>query len=186
MNRNNPSRLRRPRQRKEVPLISSATKGFYNRIAVVFDFDGTLAPDSYRRLLESIGVDAGKFSKERIQPLVDDGWEEILAKFYCLIEESKGRDDVAVTREHLARVGRETKLYEGVPEMFGWVRERARQVVPGVDIEFYLLTSGIAAIPRAIPVAGEFEEIWGCEFHFDGAGEISFVKRIITHPEKAR
>jgi hypothetical protein len=143
-----------------VPLISSATRGFYNRIAVVFD--GTLAPDSYRSLLESIGVDAGKFSKERVRPLVDDGWEEILTKLYCLIEESKGRDDVAVTKEHLARVGRETELYEGVPEMFGRVRERAREVVPDVEVEFYLLTSGIAEIPRATPVAGEFEEIWGC------------------------
>lgn len=37
--------------------MTTATKSFYNRIAIVFDFDDTLAPNSYRSLIESFGVE---------------------------------------------------------------------------------------------------------------------------------
>jgi phosphoserine phosphatase len=153
---------------------------------VVFDFDETLAPDSYDSLLESIGVEAERFSEERVRPLVEDGWDEALAKYHCLIEESKGRDDGAITRASLAELGGRMELYEGVPEMFGRLREHARQTGPEVELEFYLLTSGIVEIARGTPIAGEFRATWGAELHFDGSGEVSFVKRLVTHPEKAR
>lgn len=167
-------------------LIGNATLPFYNRLAVVFDFDETLAPDSFRVLLESIGIDADKFSEERVGPLVEAGWDKTLAKMYCLIEESKGRDDVEITRDYLNGLGREIDLYDGVPEMFDRVRDAARGVVPDVEVEFYLLTGGFVEIVRGTAIANRFRETWGSEFHFDEGGEVAFAKRLLTHPEKAR
>jgi phosphoglycolate phosphatase-like HAD superfamily hydrolase len=71
--------------------MTIATKLFSNRIAVVFDFDDTLVPDTVDSLLESLDIDALKFRQQRIQPLIDRGWDKILARFYALIEESKQR-----------------------------------------------------------------------------------------------
>ncbi len=94
--------------------MSTATVPSYNRIAVIFDFDDTLAPDSFRSLLESCGIDQDTFERERIQPLVAAGWDPILAKMYCLIEESRRRGGV-ITDQHLARVGRQIRFFDGVP-----------------------------------------------------------------------
>jgi hypothetical protein len=164
----------------------TATKHAYNRIALVFDFDDTLAPDSFRALLESIGLDEEQFRQERIQPLIDAGWESILARFYCLIEESSARHEGKITADHLAEVGRTLGFFDGVPEMFDRLRDCARAIVPEIEVEFYLLTAGFVEIPRATPIAGEFAQLWGCEFHFDEQGAIAFPKQLVTHPEKVR
>ncbi len=62
--------------------MTKATKPVYNHLAVVFDFDDTLAPDTLDSLLESCGVDSDVFERQRVRPLVEDGWDEILAKFH--------------------------------------------------------------------------------------------------------
>ena len=165
--------------------MSTATVPSYNRIALIFDFDGTLAPDSFRSLLESCGIDKDAFERERLRPLVAAGWDTILAKMYCLIEESRRRGGV-ITDQHLARVGRQIRFFDGVPEMFERMRARARDLVPGIDVEFYLVSSGILEIARATPIADQFAAMHGCEFHCDEDGRIAFVKRIVTHSEKVR
>jgi len=58
------------------------------------------------------------------------------------------------------------------------------RVTPGVEVEFYILTSGFVEIPRATPIAKEFKRILGGEFHFDAAGELSYVKKTVPHAEK--
>lgn len=166
--------------------MTTATKPLYNRIAIIFDFDDTLAPDSYRSLVESFGVDYTEFMQERVQPLLESGWDEILAKFYCLIDESRRRDDLKVTNDYLENLGRQIKFFDGVPKIFDRVREAAHNMLPDVEVNFYLLSSGILEIARGTPIADEFKEMWGCEFHFDDNGEIAFIKQIITHPEKVR
>jgi phosphoglycolate phosphatase-like HAD superfamily hydrolase len=167
-------------------MMEKATKPLSKRIAVVFDFDDTLAPDSYHSLLESCGLDYATFKQERVQPLVDAGWDEILAKLYCLIRDSQQRDDVKITRAHLAKLGRDIKFFDGVPEMFARVRNSACDVIPDVEVEFYLLSSGILEIAAATPIADQFTAMWGCQFHYSDDGEISFVKQIISHFEKVR
>lgn len=166
--------------------MTHATHHSYNRIAVVFDFDDTLALDSYNSLLESCDINPESFLKERVQPLIKNGWDEILAKFYCLIDESHRRDDLTITHQHLADVGRAITFFDGVPEMFDRLRRCACDHIPDIEVEFYLLSSGILEIARATPIASQFTMMWGCEFHVDDNGEITFIKRLISHPEKTR
>ncbi len=166
--------------------MANATIQSYNRLAVVFDFDDTLAPDSLNTLLESRGIDGATFKQEQVQPLVEDGWDEFLAKAFGLIGESRRQPDVPITAESLHALGRELELFDGVPGMFNRVRECARGIIPDVDVKFYLITSGLLAIARATRIAGEFEKLWGCEFHYGDDGAIEFVKQIVTHTEKTR
>ena len=165
--------------------MTHATQTCNNRVALVFDFDGTLAPDSFGALLERLGHDADKFKRERVEPLLDKGWDESLARFYRLLELSKDNAPT-ITEEFLEGVGRDISLFEGVPEMFGRVREAARAVVPDVTVESYLLSAGILEIARGTAIAGEFKQMWGCEFHYGDDGNFSFVKQLVTHPEKTR
>lgn len=165
--------------------MATATRHLHSRIAIVFDFDDTLAPDSFETLLRSLHLDPLSFRKEQVQPLIDDGWDSILARFYTLIRASRQADQSRLTQEHLTQVGQGIDLFDGVPELFQRVRKAVQAIVEDVEVEFYLLTSGFAEIPRATPIANEFTAIWGGEFAFED-GEAVFAKEIITHPEKVR
>ena len=167
--------------------MTKATKPLSNRIAVVFDFDDTLVPDTFDTLLERCGFDAAAFRSERVKPLLEDGWDTIPARFYCLIEESRQREPKdKITKERLAQIGRELNPFDGVPEMFERLRQHACTIVPEVEVEFYLITGGIAEFARNSSIAHYFKAIWGCDFHYAEDGEIKFLKKFLTHTEKTR
>ncbi len=165
--------------------MTIATKPFSNRIAVVFDFDDTLVPDTVNSLLASLDIDALKFRQEQMQPLIDNGWDKILARFYALIEESK-RQGNKITEEYITRFGEQLQPFDGVTQMFDRLRQSAHQINPKVEIEFYLITCGMVEIARHNCIAPYFKAMWGCEFSYGEDGRIEFLKKIVTHTEKTR
>ncbi|MEB3178274.1 MAG: HAD family hydrolase [Nostocaceae cyanobacterium] len=165
--------------------MTFATKPVSYRIGVVFDFDDTLVPDTVDALLASCGIDACRFRQERIQPLIDNGWDKILARFYALIEESK-RQGNKITQQYLAKFGEELAPFKGVTKMFDYLRDRAKEVNSKVEVEFYLITCGMVEIARHNCIAPDFKSMWGCEFHYGKEGGIEFLKKIVTHTEKTR
>ena len=71
---------------------ASATRGSHNRIVVVFDFDRTLCAGTIDALLGALGVeDLRHWREERLQAIVDDGWDEILAKADLLVRTARER-----------------------------------------------------------------------------------------------
>ncbi|HAA32903.1 MAG TPA: haloacid dehalogenase-like hydrolase [Cyanobacteria bacterium UBA8553] len=166
--------------------MTKATKPVSNRIALAFDFDDTLVPDTFDNLIESCGFDYQVFRKERVQPLIDNGWEPILRRFYSLIQESKQRDQDKITKEYLTKFGQELAPFDGVPEMFKRLRQSAKTIVPDIEVEFYLITCGMVEIARHTCIAPEFTAMWGCEFYYNEEGEIEFLKQLVSHTEKTR
>lgn len=168
--------------------MRSSTRILRKRMGIVFDFDGTLAPDSYAALVASCGLDPSTFHRERVAPLLKVGWEEIPAKFYALIQESKRRTKPAdkITQERIEAFARKLMPFDGVQKALNTLRERVRALDPDITVEYYLLSSGIADIARNTDIAQNFKAIWGCEFHYAEDGEVDFVKRIVSHVEKLR
>lgn len=168
--------------------MANATRILRKRIGLAFDFDGTLADDSYAALVGFCGLEPERFSEEHVRPLLEDGWEKIPAKFYALVQESKRRDkhEDKITREKIQAFGAQITPYDGVPEMFDRLRQTARDLDPEIEVEFYIISSGFADFVKAASIAANFKAIWGCNFHFTESGEIDFPKRIISHIEKLR
>lgn len=165
-----------------------STKPLCNRIAVVFDFDETLAPDTFDELLKGLGLDVDQFREQRVQPLLEDGWDKVAARFYCLIQESHRRHSLEdkITKDYLVQFGQELQPYEGAAEMFEFLRQHVHHLNPEITIEFYVITGGIGEIARNCCIAPDCNQIWGCEFHYGENNEIEFLKRSISHTEKTR
>jgi len=74
------------------------------RVAVVFDFDGTIAPDSASGFLRFRGFDAERFWKVDVQARMDEGWDPVPAYLYELWKlSSKGSP---ITRSDFVEFGR--------------------------------------------------------------------------------
>lgn len=161
------------------------TRRAFSRVALIFDFDDTLAEDTLDAMLRGLDQDPQRFRAEHVKPKVDDGWDPVPARFKALIDLSR-RLNAPITEQSLRRVGEQCKVFPGVPEMFGRLRKAAREVVDDVEVEFHILSSGIAEIIRGAPIASEFNSIAAGEFSHDEQGRIDFVKRSISHVEKTR
>lgn len=161
-----------------------ATRPVCPRIAVVFDFDDTLGSDTFDDAVKSFGLDVASFRKERVEPLIREGWDGVAARFYSLIQESRQREKL--TQARLASLGEKLQMFEGVEAMFSRLRQNARDCNPQTEIEFYLISGGLGDIIRSTSVAPFFKRLWASEFHYDAQGEVEFVKRAISHTEKTR
>ena len=160
-------------------------------IAIIFDFDDTLAPDSTSGYLDQCGIDVPRFWKEEVRPLMEtntasEEWDPVPAYLYKMIEKSAGGEIEPITRERLARWGRELPLYPGVETIFARLREVAAAVNPRVALEFYVVSSGIGEVLRNTDIAHEFKEIWASDFAYDDEGQIKFPRKVVSFTDKTR
>lgn len=157
-----------------------------NKIAIVFDFDDTLAPDSTSSFLENMGVDVKEFWKKKVQPLLEDDWDPIPAYLYMMIEESNSGNIAPITRESLIKYGAKIKFHNGVNTVFKRLKSFVHKNYPEIDLEFYLISSGIGDLLRGTRIAKNFTDIWASDFAYDAKGEIKFPKKIVSFTDKTR
>lgn len=164
----------------------TATRGFHNRMAVVFDFDRTLAAGTVDALLERLGVeDSESWREDELQPMVEDGWDEILAKAELLARTAE-RQGKKLTRDLIEEVGRSLCAYPGVVETLPALRKIGADASGGAEVELCVLSSGFVDMMDQAPIAPCFDRIWGSSLHWGADGELLGVKRSLTHSEKSR
>ena len=156
-------------------------------IAVIFDFDDTLAPDSTSSFLESQGIDVKEFWSKRVQRRIDAGWDPVPAYLYEMINLSKSGDSrKRITRENLVQFGRKVKFYNGVTRIFSRLKKTAYSVNPNVSVEYYLISSAIGTLLRSTSIAKHFEHIWASDFYYSLEGIIEFPCNIVSFTDKTR
>jgi phosphoserine phosphatase len=159
----------------------------HNIIAVIFDFDDTLAPDSTTGYLRRAGLtDTAHFWQHEVTQLIDKDWDPVPAYLYAMIEKARAGAIPPITRESLSAWGRELPLHSGVENLFPLLRECVRQAHPRVSVEFYLISSGIGDVLRHTRVAHEFTDIWTSEFDYDAKGRACFTKKVVSFTDKTR
>lgn len=159
-------------------------------MAVVFDFDDTLMPDSTTALLAAHGIDYQDFWQVRAQELVSEGYDPPLAYLNLLLREvGEGGRLGLLTNETLREFGRtlDDKFFPGIPQVFDDLRQAASQV-RDVDVEFYIISGGLKEVILGSEIVREhFAGVYGCELAGDPeTGVLREVRRCITFTEKTR
>ncbi|MDD3762562.1 MAG: HAD family hydrolase [Nevskiales bacterium] len=160
----------------------------HETIAVVFDFDDTLAPDTTSGFLRDSGMaDVGRFWKEDVDPLITrDDWDPVPAYLHRMIEAGRSGQMAPLTRARLEDWGRRAPIHPGVETLFGRLRDAARDANPRANLEFYVISSGIGDILRSTRIAGEFNQIWASELHYGDDGAAVCARRVISFTDKTR
>ena len=156
------------------------------RIAVIFDFDDTLGPDSTSGFLKQAGVeDIAGFWAEVGQMMKQD-WDPVPAYLHHMIQTSARGDCAPLTKEALMAWGSQLPFFEGVEDMFKHIRKIVKDANPRISLEFYLISSGIGDVLRQTKIAHEFHDIWASEFHFDEHGIAVAPKKVVSFTDKTR
>ena len=161
-------------------------------LAVVFDFDDTLVPDSTTLLLKQHGIDPDKFWKKDLEALVKQGYDPTLG-FLRLFLDNVGKDKPLglLSNDALGKFGKtlDSHFYPGIPALFSDLRkEVARQSNKTVSIEFYIVSGGLQAVIEGATFTSKyFTGIYGCQLGEEGNPPvIRNIKRSINFTEKTR
>jgi phosphoglycolate phosphatase-like HAD superfamily hydrolase len=157
------------------------------KVAVAFDFDDTLGPDSTSGYLASMGVDVPDFWKSRVEERIQAGWDPVLAYMCEMISESQSRPVAhRFTKQSMVAWGAHVKLYPGVRPMFRELAAAAHAANPAAEIQFFLISSGLAPILDNTPIRSHFADAWACDFGYGDDGEILFPKNVVSFTDKTR
>ncbi|WP_121969179.1 hypothetical protein [Leptolyngbya sp. BC1307] len=111
--------------------------------------------------------------KNRVQSLVDQGWEKYLARAYRLVKAS-GQLDHKITQSKLAEVGQNIALYQETDQLFGRLQQKIHKIDDGIELEFYLISGGFVEIPRNTPLAKDFRRMWAASFTMASLVRLNF------------
>jgi phosphoserine phosphatase len=159
-------------------------------IAVIFDFDDTLVPDSTSALLRGHGIDPDEFWPTKAKALVDQGYDPPLAYLNLLLQEvGEGRPLGLLSNQDLGAFGRtlDSSWFPGLPGMFDDLRAAAA-AYRDVSVEFYIISGGLQALMEGSEhVQKYFSGVYGCQLAEDErTGAVHFIKRCVTFTEKTR
>ena len=143
-------------------------------IACIWDFDKTLIPEYMQSpLFRRYQVDEKTFWAETnalVEQYRKRGYRlssEIGYLNHLLTYVLSGRM-AGLNNRILFECGREIKFYPGLPEFFklakSWVSERPEFRKHDIQLEHYVVSTGLAEMIRGSAIAGEIDGIWGCEF----------------------
>jgi hypothetical protein len=159
-----------------------------NTIAIVYDYDQTLSP-SYMQdevVFPAFGINSGSFWRRCSELVRDQGYDSELAYMKVLLD-TLGMD--RPKNSELKELGQKLNFYQGLPEMFDQFRDGLltdEQVAHGINVEHYIISSGMKILIDGSRLAPYVRAIFGCEFAEDAEGRITFPKRVISHTQKTQ
>ena len=154
-------------------------------IALLYDFDKTLCTQDMQNyaFIPSLGMDPDAFWKEANT----FGWQQemdgILAYMYTMLRKCRELG-IPLTRESLVEKGRSIELFPGVKEWFGRINAFGESL--GVEIEHYVLSSGLKEIIEGSGISHEFKMVYASEFYYDETGTPVWPKLDVNFTAKTQ
>jgi 2-hydroxy-3-keto-5-methylthiopentenyl-1-phosphate phosphatase len=95
--------------------------------------------------------------------MVNHNMDQILAYMLTMLQEAEGR--MLLTRNIFNEMGRNVKLFEGLETWFDRINLYGEKL--GLDIEHYIISSGLKEIIQGTEIAHNFKEIYAAEYCYD-------------------
>ena len=154
-------------------------------IAFLYDFDKTLCTTDMQNyaFIPSLGMTPAEFWAVANSFGRANRIDGILAYMYAMISESE-KKNIPFTREDLVEKGRSIVLFPGVQEWFQ--RINAFGAEQGVQVEHYIISSGLREIIEGSTISDEFKEIYASEFYYDETGRPVWPKLAVNFTAKTQ
>ena len=155
------------------------------RTALVYDFDGTLAPGNIQEhsLLEYLGVTTGDFWGRVQDEKRRHDADEILIYMRLILELARERGK-PVTKDVLREHGAATPFFEGVEDWFPRIDQHAQE--RGLALEHYVISSGNEELIAGTRIASRFKRVFACHYQYDDAGNAHWPALAINYTGKTQ
>ncbi len=154
-------------------------------IAIMYDFDKTLCTKDMQDygFIPELGMESHEFWDD-VNKLTDEqAMDSILAYMYTMVEKAKQKKKI-VSKEIFNQLGKDIEYFGGVDSWFERINKYATEI--GVNVEHYIVSSGIKEIIEGTSIADYFKRIYASEFMYDYTGSIEWPKHAINYTAKTQ
>ncbi len=154
-------------------------------IALLYDFDKTLSTTDMQEydFIKNLGITPSEFWGDTGLLTSKHDMDRILAYMYMMVLKCKERN-IKLTEKYLNECGKNIQLWRGVTTWFDRINEYGKSL--GVNVEHYIISSGITEIIEGNDIAKYFKRIYGCSFLYDKSGEAVWPSIAINFTQKTQ
>lgn len=154
--------------------------------AIVYDFDGTLAPGNVQEhslIPGHLQMTVAEFWQRVAEEKRAHDADQILVYMRLLLDRARalGRP---LTRELLAQHGAAIPLFEGVVDWFERINRHAAE--RGLRLLHYVVSSGNEEMIRGSSIARHFAHVFGCSYLYAENGEACWPATAVNYTTKTQ
>ena len=154
-------------------------------IALMYDFDKTLCTKDMQEyaFIPSIGMSPKEFWSETNDLCIAAHMDPILAYMY-LMKRKAMEKGTKFTREALESTGHDLEFFPGVKTWFDRINSFGDSL--GVDVEHYIISSGLREIINGCEIKDCFKRVYACEFFYDENSVPTWPKNVVNYTTKTQ
>lgn len=133
--------------------------------AIMYDFDKTLSSRDMQEyaFIPGVGMKPEEFWTKCNEMVAKHKMDQILAYMLLMVKEAEGK--MLLNRDVFNKLGKTVELFPGVTTWFKRVNAYAEE--KGIQIEHYIISSGLKEIIEGTRIANEFKGIYAAEFCYN-------------------
>lgn len=155
------------------------------RLAIAYDFDGTLAPGNMQEydFVPAIGVTKKAFWKEVGALAEKHNADGILMYMKHMLDKAEAAK-VPVRKADFINFGRSVTLFEGVADWFDRINAYGRE--RSLKVEHYIISSGNREMIEGTPIARKFSAVYASSFIYDHNGVARWPALVVNYTTKTQ
>ena len=153
-------------------------------VALIYDFDKTLCPKDMEEytFLPGINVEPDHFWGACREFALQNNMDGILTYMYLMQQMAK--DTMPFSRDTLKKLGEGVEFFPGVEGWFQRIREIGDRL--DVDVEHYIISSGLTEIIEGSRIGHEFKAVFAASFCYDEAGRPVWPSSAVNYTTKTQ
>ena len=154
-------------------------------IGILYDFDKTLCTTDMQEydFIKNLDMNSEDFWGEAAGITDKHEVEKILSYMCVMIRKCKEKG-IPFTQEYLRSLGKNINFYKGVQNWFKRINQYGESI--GVNIEHYVISSGLKDIIDGSAIKDEFKKVFACQYYFDESGNAVWPKIAINYTQKTQ
>ena len=154
-------------------------------IALMYDFDKTLCTKDMQEysFIPRVNMESKDFWNEVNKLAKNDKMDSILAYMYYMLKKARA-ENVPIRENDFKEAGKNIELFKGVDTFFDKMNAFGESI--GVEIEHYIISSGLKEIIEGSQLKDVFKEIYACNFHYDVNGVADWPSLVVNYTNKTQ
>ncbi len=135
-------------------------------IAMMYDFDKTLTTKDMQEytFIPKLGMHSEQFWQKSNTLARTQGMDRILAYMKVMLDESRMHQQ-PIRRSDFVNLGKELEFFPGVTTWFDRINALGRKL--DLNIEHFIISSGLREIIEGSAIGSSFRRIYACEYFYD-------------------
>ena len=154
-------------------------------VALMYDFDKTLSPRDMQEysFIPALNMEASDFWDKCAVLTKKHNMDQILSYMFVMLQEAE-KSGMYLNKNEFRNLGKAVQLFDGVETWFKRINDYGESI--GLQVEHYILSSGLKEIIEATKIAKEFKKIYASEYCYNEYEEPIWPAMAVNYTSKTQ